>query len=125
MLETPWNKLPAELQKLWLWGTGDEHITFTWRNGAHGHKYGGQFEGIIPQLLSRYRNIEKQHAAAAVGKVHERRAVRRVRRGAAQSASPRGDAHHRPAEIRRPAGALAAGSLQSVGRRRGRVLRRP
>ena len=55
MLETPWEKLPTELQKLWLWGTGDEHITFTWRNGAHGHKYGGRFEGIIPHLLSRYR----------------------------------------------------------------------
>ena len=55
MLETPWEKLPAELQKLWLWGTGEEHITFTWRSGAHGHKYGGRFEGIIPHLLSRYR----------------------------------------------------------------------
>ncbi len=55
MLETPWRDLSPDLQKLWLWGTGDEHITFTWRNGAHGKKYGGRFEGIIPQLLSRYR----------------------------------------------------------------------
>ena len=55
MLETPWEKLPAALQKLWLWGTGDEHVTFTWRSGANGHKYGGRFEGIIPQLLARYR----------------------------------------------------------------------
>ncbi len=29
MLDTPWRELDAELQKLWLWGTGDEHITFT------------------------------------------------------------------------------------------------
>ena len=36
-------------------GTGNEHITFTWRSGASGTKYGGHFEGIIPQLLSRYR----------------------------------------------------------------------
>ncbi|HKD36674.1 MAG TPA: excinuclease ABC subunit UvrA, partial [Pirellulales bacterium] len=55
MLETPWETLPEELQRLWLWGTGDEHVTFTWRSGAHGHKYGGRFEGIIPNLLSRYR----------------------------------------------------------------------
>ena len=34
MLETPWEKLTAELQKLWLYGTGDEHITFTWRGGS-------------------------------------------------------------------------------------------
>ena len=36
MLETPWNQLDAELQNLWLWGTGDEHITFTWRSGPIG-----------------------------------------------------------------------------------------
>ena len=60
MLDTQWNKLPAELQNLWLWGTGDEHITFTWRNGAHGQKYGGRFEGIVPQFLSRYRTSKSR-----------------------------------------------------------------
>jgi excinuclease ABC subunit A len=55
MLETPWGKLDPELQKLWLQGTGQDHITFTWRGGEHGMKYGGHFEGIIPQLLSRHR----------------------------------------------------------------------
>ncbi len=55
MLETPWRDLDPELQQLWLNGTGKEHITFTWRGGAQGTKYGGHFEGIIPQLLSRYR----------------------------------------------------------------------
>src|SRR5262249_37712003 len=51
MLDTPWKDLPKELVELWLQGTGDEHITFTWRGGASGHKYGGKFEGIIPTLL--------------------------------------------------------------------------
>ena len=60
MLETQWNKLPTELQDLWLWGTGEQHITFTWRNGAHGQKYGGHFEGILPQLLSRYRTSKSR-----------------------------------------------------------------
>ncbi len=55
MLETPWRDLDPELQQFWLNGTGKEHITFTWRGGASGTKYGGHFEGIIPQLLSRYR----------------------------------------------------------------------
>ncbi|MDZ4819940.1 MAG: excinuclease ABC subunit UvrA, partial [Planctomycetota bacterium] len=58
LLETPWAQLDPELQKLWLWGTGEEHITFTWRQGTSGQKYGGHFEGIIPQLLSRYRGSE-------------------------------------------------------------------
>ena len=56
MLDTPWERLDAPLQNLWLWGTGDEHITFTWRGGASPIKYGGRFEGIIPDLLARYRN---------------------------------------------------------------------
>ena len=60
MLETPWRKLPAELQKFWLYGTGEEHITFTWRNGPQGMKYGGHFEGIIPQLLSRHRSTNSK-----------------------------------------------------------------
>ena len=38
------------LQDLLLWGTGDEHITYTWRGGASPIKYGGKFEGIIPDL---------------------------------------------------------------------------
>ncbi len=56
MLETPWRKLDPKLQNLLLHGTGDEHITFTWRGGAHGMKYGGHYEGIIPKLLSQHRN---------------------------------------------------------------------
>ena len=52
LLETPWRSLPAELQDVWLWGTGDQHITFTWRGGAAPLKYGGTFAGIIPELVS-------------------------------------------------------------------------
>jgi excinuclease ABC subunit A len=55
MLETPWKDLAPELKNLWLHGTGEEHITFTWRSGTHGSKYGGKYEGIIPQLLKKYR----------------------------------------------------------------------
>ena len=60
MLETPWRILDDDLRRLWLWGTGTEHITFTWRGGSASQKYGGRFEGIIPQLLSKYRQSENQ-----------------------------------------------------------------
>jgi len=56
MLETPWGELDAALQELLLWGTDDEHITFTWRGGKSPMKYGGHFEGIIATLLTKYRN---------------------------------------------------------------------
>ncbi|MFP6666981.1 MAG: excinuclease ABC subunit UvrA [Pirellulales bacterium] len=56
LLETPWKDLDPELRSIWQWGTGDEHITFTWRGGASGLKYGGTFDGVIPTLLDKYRN---------------------------------------------------------------------
>jgi excinuclease ABC subunit A len=54
LLDTAWRDLSADLQRVWLWGTGDQHITFTWRGGSSPMKYGGKFEGIIPDLMSRY-----------------------------------------------------------------------
>jgi len=60
ILETPWRDLDPELQKLMLFGTGDLHITYTWRNGAHGQKYGGKYEGIVPELLTRHRNSKSK-----------------------------------------------------------------
>ena len=56
MLETPWEELPADLQQVWLWGAGDQHITYTWRGGSRPVKYGGQFEGVIPRLLEKHRS---------------------------------------------------------------------
>ncbi|HZZ71021.1 MAG TPA: excinuclease ABC subunit UvrA [Pirellulales bacterium] len=60
ILDAPWQDVPPELQQLLLWGTGDEHITYTWRGGASPNKYGGKWEGIIPQLLVRYRNSKNK-----------------------------------------------------------------
>jgi len=56
VLETAWEELAPEIRHAILWGTGDDHVTFTWRNGPSGYKWGGKFEGIIPKLLSQYRN---------------------------------------------------------------------
>jgi excinuclease ABC subunit A len=58
MLETAWNELDPGLQKNWLYGTGDQNITFTWRGGASPMKYGGKFYGIISELNERYRGLK-------------------------------------------------------------------
>jgi excinuclease ABC subunit A len=60
LLETPWNKLDAKLRDIWLWGTGDEHITYTWRAGKAAQKYGGTFDGLIPELLEKYRTSKSE-----------------------------------------------------------------
>lgn len=60
ILETSWEELDPKIQTALLWGTGERHITFTWRSGAAGKKWGGQYEGIIPRLLSQYRNSKNR-----------------------------------------------------------------
>ncbi|HBO44151.1 MAG TPA: excinuclease ABC subunit A, partial [Planctomycetaceae bacterium] len=55
VLETAWEELDPRVRHDLLWGTGDRHITYTWRAGAAGRKWGGHFEGIVPKLLSQYR----------------------------------------------------------------------
>jgi excinuclease ABC subunit A len=60
VLETAWEELDPKVQHALLWGTGDEHITFTWRSGPSGYKWGGKFEGIIPKLLDQYRTTKSR-----------------------------------------------------------------
>jgi excinuclease ABC subunit A len=60
LLEAPWRDLAEEHRRIWLWGAGDEHITFTWRTGRATQKYGGTFEGLIPELLEKYRTSQSQ-----------------------------------------------------------------
>ena len=60
LLETAWKELTPEQQSIWLWGTGGEHITYTWRAGKAAQKYGGTFEGLIPELLEKYRTSKSE-----------------------------------------------------------------
>ena len=68
LAETPWQELTPDEQYLWLWGTGDEHITYTWRGGKNSQKYGGTFDGIIPELLDKYRNAKSKSLIAKLEK---------------------------------------------------------
>ena len=68
LLETPWEALTSDQQHLWLWGTGDEHITYTWRGGKNSQKYGGTFEGLIPELLEKYRSAKSKSLIAKLEK---------------------------------------------------------
>ncbi len=55
-LKTPWRDLPADQCELLLYGSGDRHITYEWKQrGGSVWKHGGKWEGIIPQLLSSFK----------------------------------------------------------------------
>lgn len=60
LLDTPWKKLTPSQQKIWLFGTGNEHITFTWRGGNSPMMYGGKFEGVVPDLIDRHRSSKSK-----------------------------------------------------------------
>ena len=96
MLETAWEELDPKLQHALLWGTGDEHITFTWRSGAVGLQVGRQVRGHHPQAalasiaprksrLQR-RQLEKYMRVLGCASCHG---------AAAESAGPRGHASPR------------------------------
>ena len=82
LLETPWQELPVEVRNDVFYGTGDLHITYSWRHGGGMHKYGGTFEGLVPELLSKYRNsksgmqrrqLEKYMRVIGCGSCHGQR----------------------------------------------------
>ena len=124
VLETAWEELDPKLQHALLWGTGDEHITFTWRSGPSGYKWGGKFEGIIPKLLSQYRTTRSRLQRRQLEKYMCILGLRPLPRRAAESAGAGGHRHQPLAEVRRSPRALAARGLRA-GRLRGRgVLRR-
>jgi excinuclease ABC subunit A len=55
-LKKPWRELPAEQQDWLLYGSGDRHITYEWKQRGGGvWKHGGTWEGIVPQLLSSFK----------------------------------------------------------------------
>jgi excinuclease ABC subunit A len=58
MLTTPWRDLSDEVKAIWLYGTGERTITYTVRGGSNPKKFGAQFAGIIPQLVSSWNNFK-------------------------------------------------------------------
>ncbi len=68
VLETAWEELDPVLRDKLLWGTGDLHVTYTWRSGPSGSKWGGTWEGIVPKLLSQYRTTRSRMQRRALEK---------------------------------------------------------
>jgi excinuclease ABC subunit A len=55
-VKKPWTELSDEHKNILLHGTGDRHIPFEWKmRGGKVWKHGGNWEGIVPQLLSSFK----------------------------------------------------------------------
>ena len=57
-MTTPWDKLPKKLQDAILHGSGNEKIKFTYFDGQRDYSAANAFEGVIPNMLRRYRETD-------------------------------------------------------------------
>lgn len=71
MLKTKWKDLPPAAQQLWLYGTGDQHITFHWKGRGTSYKHGGTWEGWVERLLNAYRTSKNPMQRRAMEKYLE------------------------------------------------------
>jgi|GEM_PF-1317895 len=54
-LSKPWKDVPEDGRHAILFGTGDRHVTYTWRSYGQVYKHGGTFEGVIAELREKYK----------------------------------------------------------------------
>ncbi len=59
---TPYEKLPQTFQKVLLYGSGEEEITFFYERGKKRRAYAKPFEGVIPWLRRRYLETDSRHS---------------------------------------------------------------
>jgi excinuclease ABC subunit A len=60
-MNTPWEGLPKKIQDCILFGSGAEKITFRYNDGAKDYQTTNIFEGVIPNMLRRYRETDSFH----------------------------------------------------------------
>ncbi|MFA6240433.1 MAG: excinuclease ABC subunit UvrA, partial [Candidatus Hydrogenedentales bacterium] len=56
--DTPWKRLPADVQQKILYGSGSEEINFSYSNERNTIEMSRSFEGVIPNLERRYKETE-------------------------------------------------------------------
>ena len=63
-LDTPFEDLPQDIQKILLYGTGAEKIQYNYQNDNGQYVYQGTFEGAVTQLNRRYHETDSEYARA-------------------------------------------------------------
>ncbi|MEM1374550.1 MAG: excinuclease ABC subunit UvrA [Pseudomonadota bacterium] len=53
-----WKDLPAHVQQIFLYGSGDEEIAFRYDEGGRVYQVSRPFEGVIPNMERRYRETD-------------------------------------------------------------------
>jgi len=66
-LHTPFNRLPEEVRRVILYGSGEERIPFFVEEDSPGREILKPFEGVIPNLERRYRETESDRVGLEIG----------------------------------------------------------
>ncbi|MGH1424090.1 MAG: excinuclease ABC subunit UvrA [Pseudooceanicola sp.] len=56
--KTKWKDLPAHVQQVFLYGSGDEEIAFRYDEGGRVYQVSRSFEGVVPNMERRYRETD-------------------------------------------------------------------
>ncbi len=67
-LDTPFEKLPLNIQNIFLYGSGVEELPFHYRKGQRVLSAVNRFEGVIPQLDRRYHETQSAMIREELGK---------------------------------------------------------
>ncbi len=111
MLKMKWKDISEAAKHLWLYGTGERHITFTWRSRGGAWKHGGTWEGWANRLLESYRTaknpmrrrqLEKYMEVAPCPSCHGERLNRQARNVRLRTTSKRFSARGLPQELSLP-----------------------
>jgi excinuclease ABC subunit A len=55
---TPWKDLPAHVKQVFLYGSGEEEISFRYDEGGRVYQVSRVFEGVVPNMERRYRETD-------------------------------------------------------------------
>ncbi|MDQ7782062.1 MAG: excinuclease ABC subunit UvrA [Desulfomonilaceae bacterium] len=65
---TPFGKLPQEIQEMLLYGSGHEEIDFSYERDGRRHFFRKPFEGVLPNLERRYRESDREDFTEEFGR---------------------------------------------------------
>lgn len=72
-LTTRWGDLSKEMQEIFLYGSGDEEIEFTYKDSRRSYNVSKPFEGVINNLERRYKDSESAWAREEISRYHSER----------------------------------------------------
>ncbi|MEQ9325755.1 MAG: excinuclease ABC subunit UvrA [Rhodospirillales bacterium] len=67
-LASPWSELPKKVQDVILFGSGAEEVTLEYDDGLRTYKTKKAFEGVVPNMVRRFRETDSSWVREELGK---------------------------------------------------------